>query len=160
MTSQTATFAAGCFWHVQHIFNKLKGVISTRAGYTGGTLENPKYEDTHDGTSGHAEAVEVVFDPEQISYSELVDTFWNLHDPTQVNRQGPDIGSQYRSAIFYHSQEQKRIAEKSRATLEQSHQFHKPVSTEIVEAKTFYPAEEYHQNYVEKHGGVDICPAP
>lgn len=157
---QTATFAAGCFWHVQHTLDQLPGIISTMAGYTGGTLVNPKYEDTHDGTSGHAEAVEVIYNPEQISYSELVDAFWNLHDPTQINRQGPDVGSQYRSAIFYHTPGQKQIAEQSRETLEQSHRYYKPISTEITEAKIFYPAEEYHQNYVEKHGGVDICPAP
>lgn len=158
--SSTATFAAGCFWHVQHVFNQLHGVLSTTAGYTGGTLVNPKYEDTHDGTSGHAEAVEVLFDPEQISYTELVEAFWNLHDPTQINRQGPDVGSQYRSAIFYRDEKQKQIAEQSREALEQSHRYHRPISTEIVPAKIFYPAEEYHQNYVKKHDGVDICPTP
>ncbi len=159
MTS-LATFAAGCFWHVQYVFSKLPGVFSTRAGYTGGTLENPRYEDTHDGRSGHAEAVEIVFDPEHISYSELIEEFWKLHDPTQINRQGPDVGSQYRSAIFYHNEEQKKMAEASRYTLEQSHFFQNPIATEIVPAKTFYAAEEYHQNYVIKHGGIDLCPSP
>ncbi|MCX6714812.1 MAG: peptide-methionine (S)-S-oxide reductase MsrA [Candidatus Uhrbacteria bacterium] len=159
MTS-LATFAAGCFWHVQYIFNALPGVVSTRAGYTGGTLENPTYENVCRGNTGHAEAVEVVFDPEHISYSELVDAFWKLHDPTQVNRQGPDVGSQYRSVIFFHNEDQKQVAESSRHTLEHTHLFQNPIATEIVPAKTFYPAEEYHQNYVEKHGGIDICPAP
>lgn len=159
MTS-LATFAAGCFWHVQYVFSKLPGVVSTQAGYTGGTLINPKYEDTHDGKSGHAEAVEVKFDPEHISYSELIEEFWKLHDPTQINRQGPDVGSQYRSAIFYHDEEQKKIAEESRHKLEHTHIFQNPIATEIVPVKTFYPAEEYHQNYVEKHGGLDICPSP
>ena len=157
---QIATFAAGCFWHVQYVLQNLPGVIETTAGYTGGTLENPKYEDTHNGTSGHAEAVQVVFDPEHISYSNLLDAFWNLHDPTQLNRQGPDVGTQYRSAIFYHSDEQKHLAEESRQELERSGKYTKPIATEIVHTKTFWPAEDYHQNYVIKHGGVDICPAP
>lgn len=159
MTS-IATFAAGCFWHVQYIFNTLPGVVSTRAGYTGGTLENPTYEMVCNGNTGHAEAVEVVFDPEHISYSELVDAFWKLHDPTQVNQQGPDVGSQYRSVIFFHNEDQKLVAESSRHRLEHTHLFQNPIATEIVPAKTFYPAEAYHQNYVEKHGGIDICPTP
>jgi len=157
LNQDIATFAGGCFWHIQHVFNQLPGVISTTAGYTGGTLVNPKYEETHDGTSGHAEAVKVLFDPEHISYSDLLNAFWKMHDPTQLNRQGPDIGSQYRSAIFYHSNEQKQEAEASRDLFEK--QIGKQVATEIVAAKTFYRAEDYHQNYVEKHGGVDICPA-
>ena len=157
LNQQIATFAGGCFWHIQHAFNQLPGIISTTAGYTGGTLIDPKYEDTHDGTSGHAEAVEVIFDPEHISYPELVDAFWKMHDPTQMNRQGPDVGSQYRSAIFYHSPEQKAEAEASRVEI--GMQLNKSIATEIVPAKTFYPAEEYHQNYVEKHNNVDICPS-
>ncbi len=156
LNQQKATFAGGCFWHIQHLFNQLPGVISTMAGYTGGTLVNPKYEDTHDGTSGHAEAVEVVFDPEHISYSDLLNAFWKMHDPTQVNRQGPDVGSQYRSAIFYHSPEQKTEAETSRVEI--AAQLNKSIATEIVPAKIFYPAEGFHQNYVEKHGGIDVCP--
>ena len=152
MSQEIATFAAGCFWHVQDTFKKIPGVLSATAGYTGGTLPNPKYEDTHNGTSGHAEAVEVIFDPEQISYSELVNAFWKMHDPTQLNRQGPDVGHQYRSAIFYHSPEQKDEAEVSRSNLH----LDKPVATEIVSASTFWRAEEYHQDYFKKHG-ITVC---
>ncbi len=150
--SQTATFAAGCFWHVQDAFKKIPGVLSATAGYTGGTLSNPRYEDTHDGTSGHAEAVEVVFDPEQLSYSKLLEEFWKMHDPTQLNRQGPDVGHQYRSAIFYHSPKQKEEAEASRSKLHLG----KPIATEIVPASTFWRAEEYHQYYFQKHG-INVC---
>ena len=150
--NQTATFAGGCFWHIQDAFKKIPGVLSATAGYTGGTLPNPRYEDTHDGTSGHAEAVEVVFDPEQLSYSKLLDEFWKMHDPTQVNRQGPDVGHQYRSAIFYHTPEQKGEAEASRSRLDLG----KPVATEIVPATPFWRAEEYHQDYFQKHG-VNVC---
>ena len=147
-----ATFGAGCFWHVEDLLGKTKGVKSTKVGYTGGQLPNPTYEEVCTDRTGHAEAVEVEYDPDEISYQELLDVFWNNHNPTTLNRQGPDIGIQYRSAIFYHSDEQKEIAEKSKENLEKSGQYENPVVTEIVPAPTFYKAEEYHQKYFQKNG--------
>ncbi len=147
-----ATFGAGCFWHVEDLLSKTKGVKSTQVGYTGGQLPNPTYEEVCTDKTGHAEAVEVEYDPNEISYEELLDVFWNNHNPTTLNRQGPDVGIQYRSAIFYHDEDQKEIAEKSKQSLETSGRFENPVVTEIVPAPTFYRAEEYHQKYFKKQG--------
>ncbi len=147
-----ATFGAGCFWHVEDMLSKTKGVKSTKVGYIGGQLPNPTYEEVCTDKTGHAEAVEVEYDPDEISYEELLDVFWNNHNPTTLNRQGPDMGIQYRSAIFYHSDEQKEIAEKSKQRLDKSEQFENPIVTEIVPTPTFYNAEEYHQKYFKKHG--------
>lgn len=147
-----ATFGAGCFWHVEDLLHKTKGVKSTAVGYIGGRLSDPTYEEVCTDKTGHAEAVQVEFDPEEISYEELLDVFWNNHNPTTLNRQGPDIGHQYRSAIFYHDDEQKVIAEKSKESLEQSKKHADPIVTEIVSAPSFYEAEEYHQKYFKKHG--------
>ena len=153
MTAKKATFAAGCFWGIEAAFTRVKGVLSTRVGYTGGRTVNPGYEEVCTGRTGHAEAVEVVFDPSVVSYRELVELFWTVHDPTQLNRQGPDIGTNYRSAIFYHTPEQKSIAEESKKKAQESGRFGKrPIVTEIVPAGEFYPAEEYHQKFFEKHG--------
>jgi len=147
-----ATFGAGCFWHVEDLLSKTKGVKSTQVGYTGGQLQNPTYEEVCTDKTGHAEAVEVEYDPDEISYQELLDVFWNNHNPTTLNRQGPDMGIQYRSAIFYHNDEQKEIAEKSKQTLDKSGQFENHIVTEIVPAPSFYKAEEYHQKYFKKRG--------
>ena len=147
-----ATFGAGCFWHVEDLLRKTKGVKSTQVGYIGGKLSNPTYEEVCTDTTGHAEAVQVEYDPNEISYDELLQVFWNNHDPTTLNRQGLDIGNQYRSAIFFHDEEQKKIAQKSKEELEKSCKLHKPIVTEIVPAPTFYKAEEYHQKYFQKHG--------
>ena len=147
-----ATFGAGCFWHVEDLLHKTKGVKSTAVGYIGGQLPNPTYEEVCTDKTGHAEAVEVEYDPDQISYAELLDVFWNNHNPTTLNRQGPDVGHQYRSAIFYHDEDQKRIAEKSKQDLMQSGKHENPIVTEIVAAPSFYKAEEYHQKYFKKHG--------
>ena len=147
-----ATFGAGCFWHVEDLFQKTNGVISTNVGYIGGNLANPTYEEVCTDKTGHAEAVQVDYDPDVISYEELLDLFWSNHDPTSLNRQGPDVGYQYRSAIFVHDDEQKKIAEKSKEKLENSGRFQKPIVTEITPAPEFYKAEEYHQKYFQKHG--------
>ncbi len=150
---EKATFAAGCFWGVEEAYYDEPGVISTRVGYTGGSLEQPTYQQVCTDTSGHAEAVEVTFDPAVISYEQLLKIFWQAHDPTQLNRQGPDLGSQYRSAIFYHNEEQRCQAEASRDQLQQSGRYQRTVVTEIVPVATFWPAEEYHQQYHRKNGG-------
>ena len=147
-----ATFGAGCFWHVEELLSKTKGVKSTKVGYTGGQLPNPTYEEVCTDRTGHAEAVEIEYDPDEISYEELLNVFWNNHNPTTLNRQGPDIGIQYRSAIFYHDDKQKEIAEKSKLNLDQSGKYQDPIVTQIVPAPVFYKAEEYHQKYFKKHG--------
>jgi peptide-methionine (S)-S-oxide reductase len=147
-----ATFAAGCFWGVEEAFRRVPGVVATTVGYTGGTFENPTYEDVCSDRTGHAEAVEVEFDPARVSYETLLDVFWRSHDPTTLNRQGPDVGSQYRSGVFYHTPEQKAAAEASKAALEASDRLRRPIVTQIVPAGTFYRAEEYHQQYLAKHG--------
>ena len=146
-----ATFGAGCFWHVEDLFGKIKGVKSTKVGYTGGNLTNPTYEEVCTDRTGHAEAVEVEYDPNEISYEELLDVFWNSHDPTTLNRQGPDIGIQYRSSIFFHNESQKQDAEKSKAKLDSSGKFSKTIVTEIIPSPEFYKAEDYHQKYFQKH---------
>lgn len=147
-----ATFGAGCFWHVEDLLRKTKGVQSTQVGYIGGKLPNPTYEDVCTDRTGHAEAVQVEYDPNEITYDELLKVFWSNHDPTTLNRQGPDIGHQYRSAIFFHNEEQAQIARKSKDELEKSGKFQKPIVTEIVPAPEFYKAEDYHQKYFQKHG--------
>lgn len=147
-----ATFGAGCFWHVEDLLSKTNGVKSTAVGYSGGQLPNPSYEEVCTDKTGHAEVVEVEYDPKEISFEDLLDVFWNNHNPTTLNRQGPDVGIQYRSAIFYHNDEQKEVAEKSKEELEKSGKFDKPIVTQIVPASTFYKAEEYHQKYFKKHG--------
>ncbi len=149
---ETATFGAGCFWGVEAAFRQIKGVTETAVGYEGGAMVNPTYRDVCTDQTGHAEVVQVQFDPAQVSYDDLLKVFWENHDPTQRNRQGPDIGSQYRTVICYHTPQQKAIAEASRAQLEASGIFKKPIVTQIVPAETFYPAEEYHQQYLEKRG--------
>lgn len=149
---EKATFAAGCFWGVEAAFRQVKGVLSTAVGYTGGTTENPTYRDVCTDKTGHAEAVLVEFDPSVVSYNELLDVFWNIHDPTTLNRQGPDFGSQYRSAIFYHNEEQKVAAIASKERLEKSGKYRNSIVTEITPASEFYMAEEYHQQYLEKRG--------
>ena len=152
MTTEKATFGAGCFWGVEETFRKLKGVTSTAVGYAGGTKDSPSYEDVCTDETGHAEVVEVEFDPSQVSYDELLDVFWSNHNPTTLNRQGPDVGTQYRSAIFYHSPAQKEAAEASKEKIDKSGRFKRPVVTQIEPAPRFYRAEEYHQRYLEKRG--------
>ena len=147
-----ATFAAGCFWGVEATFRQLPGVTATRVGYTGGHFANPTYKDVCSDRTGHAEAVEADFDPAKVSYNDLLNVFWENHDPTQVNRQGPDWGSQYRSAIFFHSPDHQAQAQASKESLEKAHRYSKPIATQIVPAVTFYPAEDYHQQYLEKRG--------
>lgn len=153
METQTATFAAGCFWDVQETFRKLPGVVDTEVGYTGGDFENPTYEDVCSDRTGHAEAVRVRFDPEKVTYEELLEVFWKCHDPTTPNRQGPDVGSQYRSAVFYHTPQQQKAAEESRKKLEKSGRYNAPIVTEIVPVSVFWRAEGYHQCYLRKRGG-------
>jgi peptide-methionine (S)-S-oxide reductase len=152
-----ATFGAGCFWGVEAAFRQLEGVTATRVGYSGGHTESPTYEDVCSHGTGHAEVVEVTFDPERVSYDELLDTFWAKHDPTQLNRQGWDIGDQYRSAIFVHDDEQQEAAARSKAQEQTRHR--RPVVTEIEPAQTFYEAEDYHQQYLEKRGRATCTPA-
>ena len=150
--TKTATFGAGCFWGVEETFRQVPGVIDTAVGYLGGSLVNPTYQDVCTDTTGHAEVVQLQFDPEAVSYDALLDQFWKLHDPTTLNRQGPDFGTQYRSAIFFHDEEQKTMAEASRERLSASRRYRRPIVTEITPASTFYPAEEYHQKYLAKRG--------
>lgn len=153
---ETATFAAGCFWGTEEFFRKIPGVLETRVGFTGGTTPSPKYDDTHDGHTGHAESIEIKFDPEKVSYGHLLDQFFKMHDPTTLNRQGNDVGNQYRSAVFYHGEKQKAEAMAFKAKVEKSGAWKASITTEIAEAKTFWPAEEYHQKYLQKHpGGYD-----
>jgi peptide-methionine (S)-S-oxide reductase len=154
--TETATFGAGCFWGIEAAFRRIPGVIDATVGYSGGHTVNPTYKDVCTDDTGHAEVVQVTFDPSQVSYDKLLDAFWQMHDPTQVNRQGPDFGSQYRTAIFFHSPEQKAAAEKSKAALQASAKFRKPIATEITAAGHFYRAEDYHQRYLEKRG-ADSC---
>jgi peptide-methionine (S)-S-oxide reductase len=152
MQSEKATFGAGCFWGVEETFRNVKGVLSTRVGYTGGTQQNPTYQDVCTGKTGHAEVVQVEFDPSQVSYDDLLDVFWSNHNPTTLNRQGPDVGMQYRSVIFYHSPEQQASANASKQKLEKSGRFNRPIVTQVEPAPTFWHAEEYHQHYLQKRG--------
>ncbi len=153
----TATFAAGCFWCVEAVFQNLNGVRSVVSGYAGGSVVNPTYEQVCSGTTGHAEACQIVYDPKQISFPELLEVFWKTHDPTTLNRQGNDAGTQYRSAIFYHDIEQKKLAEHYKSELDSSQAFDGPIVTEIVPFTNFYPAENYHQNYFNEHGAQPYC---
>ena len=150
--TEKATFAAGCFWGVEAAFRKVKGVVDVTVGYTGGHIKNPSYEQVCTNATGHAEAVQIEFVPSEVSYKELLDVFWSIHNPTTQNRQGLDIGTQYRSAIFYHNEKQKKAALALKESLETSGKFKKKIVTEIVPAAAFYKAEEYHQRYHEKHG--------
>jgi peptide-methionine (S)-S-oxide reductase len=156
MVTEKAIFAAGCFWGVEAAFRQTDGVVSTRVGYAGGTTENPTYGQVCAGRTGHAEAVEVEYDPQKVSYEELLTVFWENHDPTTMNRQGPDVGTQYRSAIFYLSPEQKAAARASKERLQASGKYRKEIVTEITPAPEFYMAEDYHQQYFEKRG-VSHC---
>ena len=157
MTKETAILAGGCFWGMEDLLRKIPGVLDTECGYTGGHLKNPKYEDTHGSASGHAESVKVVFDPAKITYEELLAWFFRMHDPTTLNRQGNDTGTQYRSAIFYFDDKQKEVAEKVKASVNASGKWKKPLTTEIAKASEFYPAEDYHQDYLAKHPGGYTC---
>jgi len=150
--TELATFGAGCFWGVEADFREVEGVVATAVGYEGGTKPNPTYEDVCGHKTGHAEVVQVEFDPARVTYTQLLQVFWANHDPTQVNRQGPDFGDQYRTVIFYHSPEQKAMAEASKGALEAAKVYKKPIATQIVPAETFWIAEDYHQQYLEKSG--------
>ena len=154
-----ATFGAGCFWGVEAAFRQLEGVTATEVGYEGGTLENPTYEDVCSHTTGHAEVVQVTYDPERISYEQLLEAFWAKHDPTQLNRQGWDVGDQYRSVVFFHDEEQRTAAESSKTELDASGRYKRPIATVIEPAQTFYVAEDYHQRYLEKQGRASCTPA-
>lgn len=149
---EQATFAAGCFWGVEAAFRRSPGVVETSVGYTDGNTVNPTYPEVCTGNSGHAEAVQITFDPALVSYTQLLDIFWQCHDPTQHNRQGPDVGTQYRSAIFFHTPQQETAANASKTQQEKSGRFDKPIATEIVAASAYYRAEDYHQQYLEKRG--------
>ena len=151
LKTDTATFANGCFWCTEAIFEELDGVISATSGYIGGKTENPTYKEVCSGQTGHAECLQIVYDPSKISFDELLEVFWETHDPTTLNRQGGDVGTQYRSGIFYHNKEQKEKAEKYKAALDKSGAFDKPIVTEITPASKFYPAENYHQQYFENN---------
>ena len=149
---EKATFAAGCFWGVEAAFRQIEGVTATRVGYTGGDFKNPTYKDVCSGTTGHAEAVEVEYDPSKVTYEELLEVFWENHDPTTLNRQGPDVGTQYRSAVFFLTPEQEAAAKASKEKLQRNGKYKRPIVTEINPASEFYPAEDYHQQYLEKRG--------
>ncbi len=150
--TRKATFGAGCFWGVEVAFRQVPGVVDAAAGYSGGSLPNPTYEDVCTGRTGHAEVVEVTYDPARVSYDDLLNVFWANHDPTTLNRQGPDRGTQYRSAIFYHDEEQRAVATASKERWDRSGRFRTPIVTEIAAASPFYRAEDYHQRYLEKRG--------
>jgi peptide-methionine (S)-S-oxide reductase len=155
MSYEKATFGAGCFWGVEYVFRRVPGVVDVQVGYSGGTTKNPSYEQVCSHTTGHAEVAQVTFDPERVSFDQLLEVFWAMHDPTQVNRQGPDVGDQYRSAVFTDSEEQRQAAEASKARAQSK--FSKPIATEIVPLTQFYPAEGYHQAYYEKNGHTPYC---
>jgi peptide-methionine (S)-S-oxide reductase len=156
---EKATIGAGCFWGVEAAFQDLAGVEQTAVGYSGGTLENPSYQDVCSGTSGHAEVLQIQFDPTVISYEKLLEVFWNCHDPTTLDRQGPDVGSQYRSAIFYHTPQQEELARRMKQQLDEEGRFQRPIVTQIEPAVEFWRAEEYHQRYFEKNG-MKSCHGP
>jgi peptide-methionine (S)-S-oxide reductase len=156
---EKATLGAGCFWCVEAVYQQLKGVKSVTSGYSGGHVKNPSYREVTTGKTGHAEAVQITYDPGQISFSELLEVFWKTHDPTTLNRQGPDIGTQYRSVIFYHNEDQKRIAEESKEKMDQKGYYKKPIVTEVVPFKNFYVAEDYHQDFYKNNPGQPYCKA-
>ncbi len=156
-TTQIATLANGCFWCSEAIFKRLKGVKSVLPGYSGGIVENPSYEEVCTGKTGHAESIQIEFDPTVTPYEKILDVFWHTHDPTTLNRQGNDVGTQYRSAIFYHDQKQKELAEKSKRDLEKAGVYKNPIVTEITPFKNFYIAEDYHKNYYEEHQDAPYC---
>jgi peptide-methionine (S)-S-oxide reductase len=156
-TTQIATLANGCFWCSEAIFKRLKGVKSVLPGYSGGMVENPSYEEVCTGKTGHAESIQIEFDPTVTPYEKILDVFWHTHDPTTLNRQGNDVGTQYRSAIFYHDQKQKELAEKSKRDLEKAGVYKNPIVTEITPFKNFYVAEDYHKNYYEEHQDAPYC---
>ena len=156
-TVEVATFSAGCFWCSEAVFQQLEGVKSVRPGYTGGHTRNPTYKQVCSGKTGHAESVQIEYDPRKVSYERLLDLFWRMHDPTTPNRQGADVGTQYRSAIFYHSEAQRRTAEASREALGKSGKYAQPIVTEIVPASDFYPAEDYHQDYFKNNPNAPYC---
>lgn len=156
-TYDSATFGAGCFWCVEAVFQQLKGVVSVSSGYSGGKIKNPTYKEVCTGLTGHAEVCRIVFDPQIITYKELLEAFWASHDPTTLNRQGADVGTQYRSVVFYHNIEQKELAEKYKQRLNEENAFGKPVVTEISELKDYYKAEDYHQNYYNENGDAPYC---
>ncbi len=155
--SQVATLGGGCFWCTEAVFDQLQGVEHVESGYSGGTAANPSYRQVCTGTTGHAEVIQITFDPQVVSYREILDVFFTVHDPTTLNRQGADVGTQYRSVIFYHDEEQKRIAEEVIAELEAKKAFHDPIVTEVVPFKAFYKAEDYHQEYFQLHGYEPYC---
>ena len=152
MQKEKATFGAGCFWGVEAEFRQIQGIVATAVGYEGGTLHKPTYRDVCTNRTGHAEVVQVEYDPSRVSYEKLLAVFWENHDPTTLNRQGPDVGTQYRSVIFFHSPEQEKAALASKERLQQSGRYRRPIVTQIVPASTFYKAEDYHQQYLEKRG--------
>jgi peptide-methionine (S)-S-oxide reductase len=153
----TATFGAGCFWCVEAVFQRLEGVLSVKSGYSGGAVKNPSYKEVCQGTTGHAEVCQITYDKSKISFDELLEVFWKTHDPTTLNRQGNDFGTQYRSAVFYHNGEQKQLAEKYKDEINKSGAYPGPVVTEITAFANFYPAEDYHQNYFNENGGEPYC---
>ena len=154
---EQATFGAGCFWCVEAIFERIEGVIDVRAGYTGGKMENPSYEDVCNGETGHVEVIQLDYNPQIIGFEKLLDIFWKSHDPTTLNRQGADMGTQYRSAIFYHSDKQREIAEKSLQAADRMEMYEKPIVTVIIPLATFYPAERYHQDYYRRNTNAPYC---
>jgi peptide-methionine (S)-S-oxide reductase len=155
--TDTATFGAGCFWCVEAVFQNLEGVVSVASGYEGGKIKNPTYKEVCSGLTGHAEVLQVIYDPAKITFKELLEVFWGTHDPTTLNRQGADSGTQYRSVIFYHNEEQKMLSEKYKKELDASGAFDRPIVTEISPASTFYKAEDYHQNYYNENGSQPYC---
>jgi len=157
VVTDTATFGTGCFWCTEAIFKELEGVLKVSSGYTGGNVANPTYKEVCEGTTGHAEAIEIVFDPKKITYDKLLEAFWESHDPTSLNKQGNDVGTQYRSAIFYHNEEQRKKAESYKTELNSTKAFEKPIVTEITPAGTFYAAENYHQDYYANNGSQPYC---
>lgn len=156
-TIDTATFGAGCFWCVEAIFQRIEGVTSVKSGYSGGFVKNPSYKEVCNGTTGHAEVCQLIYDRTKISFDELLQVFWKTHDPTTMNRQGNDVGTQYRSAIFYHNEEQKQLAEKYKKELNEAKAYPSPIITEIKPFTNFYPAEDYHQNYYNQNGSQGYC---
>ncbi len=157
MNKETATLAGGCFWCTEAIFKRLKGILSIASGYAGGAIPNPTYKEVCSGTTGHAESIQIIFNPSIIPYEKILDIFWHMHNPTTINQQGADIGSQYRSVIFYHSNAQKQTAEKSKRLLDEAHIYNNPIVTQIIPFTSFYKAEESHQNYYDRNSSYPYC---